>query len=453
MTEQLLTADNLFLQLQKFPQTEHYWIALSGGVDSLVLLHLISSLKLQLKSYVTAIHVNHGLNKKADEWQQQCAELANSMNIPFKAIQVDARNNGDQSPEAWARALRYQAIQDIIAQNDIVLTAHHSNDQLETLLLQLFRGAGPDGLSSMPQLKEFGESYLARPLLEYNRQQIISYAKDKKLQWINDDSNDDLRFDRNYLRHEILPLLKQRWPALAKTLNRVVSHQSETSQLLSDLAVDDLSQVIHESTDALNTNKLLLLSEARQKNVIRFWISEKGFLMPSNKKMKNIVSDLLMSPQDKNPVVKWQGCELRRYRNALFAMEEMDSHDSEQVVLWNLEKDLESKVGVLQARKGTGNGIKASSIENNEVEIRFRRGGEKIKIHGKNNTRELKKLFQEEGILPWYRNRLPLIYIQNKLAMVPGFYIADGFFAESGEASWELNWRSSAIIFNPVLDQ
>jgi len=451
LNKQLLTAGDFFLQLEKFPQTEHYWLAFSGGVDSLVLLHLMSSLHSQIKCRVTAIHINHGLNEEADEWQKKCTEMSLSMNIPFKAIKVDAKNPQGQSPEAWARAMRYNAFQEILGSGDIVLTAHHRDDQLETLLLQLFRGAGPNGLASMPILKSLGQSYLGRPLLSFDRDQILAYASENKLQWINDNSNDDLKFDRNYLRHEILPALKQRWPGLAKTLSRVISHQSESSQLLSELASEDLKDVIHKGANALNTDNLVLFSEARQKNIIRYWLSENHFLMPSDEKIKHIISDVILSSQEKNPIVNWADCEIRRYRNALFVMHPLEQHDCTKILYWSLQKDIEIELGVLNARPGQGNGIKSSLIKNNEVEIRFRQGGEKIKIKGKSHTQELKKLFQEKGVLPWYRDRLPLVYIDNQLALVPGLFIAAGVSANADEASFEISWQKTIKLLNPAL--
>jgi tRNA(Ile)-lysidine synthase len=210
--------DALLMQLRELPDPTCYWVALSGGMDSRVLLHGLHALSPELAIPIKAIHLNHGLNRHAREWAYFCQQVCERLGIVCHVLTIDARPAAGQSPEAWARQLRYQAMEGLLEQGDILLIAHHQYDQAETLLLQLLRGAGPHGLAAMPRWVEFGLGWLGRPLLDFTRNTLKTYATAQGLTWIEDPSNQDTRFDRNLLRQAILPLLKQRWPSLSVLL-------------------------------------------------------------------------------------------------------------------------------------------------------------------------------------------------------------------------------------------
>ncbi len=449
LSETILTADTFLKHLSQLPKSNHYWVALSGGVDSTVLLHLMSKLRGSLDADLSAIHVNHGLNVEADAWQAHCEKICLDGKIDLRTVKLVGALEKNESVEAWAREKRYQSFQTILKTDDILLTAHHQDDQVETLLMQLFRGAGPEGLASMPLHKTLNDYCLARPLLPFRREQITEYAQKYNLLWIEDNSNLDMRFDRNYLRNEILPLLKLRWPGLNSTVQRACSHQAEATELLHDLAEQDLPNVYFTCSNSINIQELKKYSDIRKKNIIRFWLKQTDFLMPTNEHLNRIIQDVIYSSQDKNPVVNWSGCEVRRYRNALFVMKPLSDFDHSNSIKWKLTKPLDIKFGTLSAQLLRGKGINQTLIKNNTVDIRFRQGGERIQPVGREGHHELKKLFQEASVLPWYRDRLPLIFAFDELVTVPGLWLADKYAATNDESGWDVSWQSDINFMYP----
>lgn len=415
-------------------------MAYSGGLDSHVLLHALSALRNKIPQRLAAVHVNHGLNDKRFEWAEHCREVCDELGVQYQLVEIDAGSPEGQSPESWARQLRYQALAAQLQKGEILLTAHHKDDQAETLLLQLLRGAGPDGLSAMPTLRRFGAGWHARPLLHYNRQQLIDYAGQQGLQWVDDDSNLDNRFDRNYLRHKIMPLLAQHWGNISDTLARAASHQAESAELQKQLARIDIESCLLVKFNTLNIIKLGELSEPRKKNVIRYWLQEMQLPVPDARNMQHVLVDVLQSRQDAVACVSWPGAEIRRYKDKLFASAPLCEHDSSQVVGWPLDEVCRVSHGELTACMAKGRGIKKSLCLGNSVEIRYRSGGETIRPVGRRHQHDLKKLFQEAGIPPWFRYRIPLIFIRGQLAAVPGFWIDEEFSADVDEDAWQISW-------------
>ena len=220
-----LTASRLLETLRQLPTASRCHLALSGGLDSCVLLHLLVQLRPQLPFELRAIHVHHGLQHQADSWQNFCEELCNGYDIPLKSVHLTLNVDSGESLEAVAREARYQAMADQMREGELLLTAQHRDDQAETLLLQLLRGSGPAGLAAMPPLARFDPGWLARPLLDCSRQSLEEYARRHDLTWQEDPSNQDQRFDRNFIRHQVMPLLRSRWPAAATTLSRAAPLQ------------------------------------------------------------------------------------------------------------------------------------------------------------------------------------------------------------------------------------
>ncbi|MDX1519416.1 MAG: tRNA lysidine(34) synthetase TilS, partial [Gammaproteobacteria bacterium] len=220
MVDSILTHDHLLKSLQTLPVPGCYRVAYSGGLDSHVLLQLMVDLSEKLKAGVNAIHINHGIHANAGTWQSHCKRVCSSLGVELVTRSISAADPGSESPEAWARQLRYRELQGLLNENDMLLTAHHRDDQAETLLLQLFRGSGPAGLSAMPACKPFGNGWHARPLLGFTREQIRNYAESAGLEWIEDDSNRDQGLDRNFIRHRLMPVIRERWPSATKTLAR-----------------------------------------------------------------------------------------------------------------------------------------------------------------------------------------------------------------------------------------
>ena len=442
-----INLDKLFKSL---PESGRYLVAYSGGMDSHVLLHLFSLSEHHIRKKITAVHINHGLSPNAESWEEHCKGICDVYGIRLKLISIDARHPPGESPESWARAQRYKSLEDLLDDGDILFTAHHMNDQAETLLLQMFRGSGPQGLAGMPCIQHFGKGWHNRPLLEYTKSQLTQYAKAEKLSWIEDESNSDTGFDRNYIRHQVVPVIQGNWPGINSTLSRVASHQSELIQLQKKLAIIELQAVQDGTGLRLDVVKLKQLDEPSQKNLIRVWLKKLGLPVPDSKNMQCIIRDILFSKYDAIPCVNWQGAEIRRYRNFIYASKPLAEHDPGNVIHWDLERPVSITHGVLSATKGTGYGIRADECKKNCLDIRYRRGGESIRQDGKKHHDTLKKLFQENAVPPWLRDRVPLLYIEGSLAAVPGKWIDKQYAGRENEVCWQISWQGSEEIFGKV---
>ena len=427
-----LDSAQLLSVLQRVPAfytIKTWWLAYSGGVDSRVLLHLLAQLNLPVR----AVYIDHGLQAISKHWAQHCQQICASLNIPLSVIAVDASAQRGESPEAAARRARYQALASVMAAGDCMLTAQHADDQAETFLLQLMRGAGAAGLSAMPFVQAFDTGWLVRPLLGFSQQTILDIARVENLQWVDDPSNSDTRFDRNYLRQKILPDLTARWPQTTQLLSRAAQQQAENQSLLATLAAQDLQQA--EISNVLPVEKLLTLDAPRQRNALRYWLEQNTVRMPSRAIMQQILSQLLHSREDAEASVSWDNNGLYSYRQHLYLQEKV-VHDAAQVLSWDgkqplLITSLQQQL-VLQTADDTG---LLPEIIGKQLQIKFRQGGEKIKPDGQAHTHTLKNLFQQHGVLPWLRDRVPLLYLGDELIAVCGYWIADTYAVKSG-AGW-----------------
>jgi len=434
--------DNLLASISIPSNSQNLWVGYSGGVDSHVLLHVLDSFAREHNLNLTAIHINHGLSNKAKEWAEHCLSVCNIMNVKMQLIEIDATAPKGESPEAWARAMRYDAIRKLISDEDLLYTAHHKDDVVETLLLQLFRGAGPAGLSAMPAKARFGKGWHCRPLLGFSRSQLEEYARNSHLIWIEDESNQDDKFDRNFLRNNIMPAIKNRWPGVIETVSRAAGHQAQASELLNELAKRDMADIIHKPSGCLDIKSLVRLSKPRMANTIRYWLKHKGLTLPAEKHLARIFIDIVDAREDASSCVSWQGTEVRRYRNLMFASIPLpDISDRQKGISWDLQQICTLPIGELQAIETKGSGLKAAKCRDKVVSVRFRSKGELIMHAGHHHS--LNKLFQEYGIAPWYRNYVPLIYIDNKLVEVAGVCIDDDFRAINSEDSWLVVWTES----------
>jgi tRNA(Ile)-lysidine synthase len=348
-------------------------------------------------------------------------------------LRVDARSIAGESPEAAARQARYRAIAALMQAGDCLLTAHHQDDQAETLLLQLLRGGGPHGLAGMPEAAAFAAGWHARPLLAFSRDELQRYARQNALQWIDDPSNVDTGFDRNYLRNSIMPLLHERWPALARVLARSATHQAEAARLLDALAAEDLRQCRGEN-NTLHISSLLSLDEARQRNVLRYWLKGLGFKLPDTVRLAHLQQEVLHAAPDRSPMMQWEGVVVRRYRDSLYALPAERVPDTGLALPWNIEQPLGLPGGTrLFAVPVRGKGVKTSLCRDHPVTMRYRRGGEECQPAPRAATRPLKKLLQEAGVPPWERERIPLIFVGERLAAVVGYWVCAECQAQEGE--------------------
>ncbi len=439
------SADYLRQKLSSLPtKVKRYLVGFSGGLDSHVLLQTLS--ELQLGYGITAIHINHSINDQSDQWQAHCAKIAGDLNVEFHAEIVDANPPKSESPEAWARLKRYEVFSGFMQEGDFLLLAHHQDDQIETFFLQLLRGSGPLGLSAMQPFSPFSEGWIARPLLDIPRDTLEVFAKKNQLQWIEDPSNQEIAYDRNFLRHEILPMIKSRWPGCKTSLTRSISLQSEASDLLLEMAEEDLKSICTgENTHVLPISNLQQNSDVRMRNILRLWIRRAGFSLPSYKKLEQIVDSVIFAAEDRSPCVGWDGVEVRRYQNHLMIMTPVINFDPEISFSWDLNEPMILPSGItLMARKTTDKGVK---IDADVVDIHFRQGGEVLKLAGEKHSITLKKYLQEKGIPPWLRNQIPLIYSKDRLVAVSDLCIMQEFVARS-EEGWIIS--SSAENNNPI---
>jgi tRNA(Ile)-lysidine synthase len=424
--------------LNIFPQSKKIWIAYSGGMDSSVLLHLVFSNKDKIRQTIEVVYVNHGLQEKSTEWGEFCRVLCEKYDLPFTQLNIDETVPKGDSIEAWAREKRYALIAQLMNKDELLFTAHHQDDQVETFFLQALRGAGPRGLSAMPLFKKIANSIHVRPLLGFCRNELLTYANENKLSWQEDLSNADTKFDRNYLRNNIIPAFEQRWPAYRETISRLVNHQQDCKSLMDEIGLEDLKLASHEN--CLNLDVIKRLSVVRQKNIIFTWLQVLQLETPGSRHINQIMSDLINSTSENTPCVNWKNVEVRRYRKLLYASNSLNKDVESINYEWDLASPLTVMDEVLVAKANSGIGISKERIKNKKIRVQYRQGGEKIQPSKKAHSKTVKQLFQERGVLPWLRDRFPLIYVNDKLAAIPGVCVDIGYSAEENESSWEIEW-------------
>lgn len=299
-------------QLAKISPLNRIFIGYSGGVDSHVLLHACATLP-EFKTRMTAVYIHHGLQKIADEWASHCEKTAKNLGVKFLPFRVDANSKRRESPEEAARNARYEVLKNLLAENDVLLIAQHREDQLETVLLQLFRGSGLKGLAGIPQKMLFGKGALLRPLLNIGKEEITAYALENQLLWVEDPSNQSTIYDRNFLRGEIIPQLKQRWQSLDKTVSRTATHCAQAQNLISEIAQTDLNCVLNED-NSLHIPTLLTYSLIKQQLILREWFAYLNLRMPSQDFLQRIISEVLFAAIDRHPILHKNGVSVTRQK-------------------------------------------------------------------------------------------------------------------------------------------
>ena len=413
-------------------------IALSGGIDSTALLHACHRIRMRQPAMsLRALHVAHGLQPAAAGWPAICAALCASLDVPFEAIELELAPPPGASVEAAARDARYAALQSRLAPGEALLTAHHQDDQLETVLLQLFRGAGLAGLAAMPASTTLGDGLLLRPMLGVTRAEIEAYARATGIGRIEDPTNLSPRFDRGLLRRDVIPVLRVRWPSVARTVSRTARHAATAQGLLDELAAID-------AVDGIEGDRLLVahclgLSRARQVNLLRWWLRRCGLGMPSEARLNSIIDDLLPARAGAQPVVAWPTGEVRRHRGWLHAMRPLEPLVRKGWVL-GVEKSLEAEgVGSVALVPGIGCGFSALRYPG-PFELRVRQGGERLQPAGQREEKSVTRLLREAGTAPWLRDRVPLVYSGDSLLAVGEQWIAAAAVAAAGEPGLAVRW-------------
>ncbi len=423
----------LLATLRELPAASGYCVALSGGLDSTVLLHALASLRTRLPSPLRALHIDHGIQADSPRWGEHCQRLCDGLGVPLRQIRVTLGCQRADGLEATARKARYRAFEETLGEGEVLLSAHHRDDQTETLLLQLLRGGGVHGLAGMPWLRPLGRGLLARPLLGQSRAELQAYAEAQGLAWIEDPSNRDTRLERNYLRHELLPLLEQRRAGVGKVLARSAEHFAENAQLLDELAEQDQAACLTAAGLALGP--LRQLSAERQRNLLRYHIRQLGLALPDHRRLAAIMRDLIPAAEDASPLVQWPGAEVRRYRDTLYVMPPLPPLPPDDWAQpWDGKGELPLPHGLGRYRfVATEGGLRDEALQDGALSIRLRRGGERLRLPGQAHHQSLKKLLQQADIPPWQRARLPLVYIDGALAQVAGLWTDAAFAAEQGQ--------------------
>lgn len=405
------------------------YLGFSGGLDSTVLLHALAT-ALKCRTRLKAVHVNHGISPNALLWQAHCKQFCLEHNIDCITRQVEIDRSANV--EERARHARRAVFSSLIMPQDALVLAHHQDDQAETLLLQLVRGAGIDGLAAMSDSSSFEKGAMLRPFLSLTRHALEQYAKEHQLNWVEDESNADSKYSRNYIRHQIMPLLKDKWPGVVGNLAQAAAHCGEAKTNLEALAQIDLQ---HKALgECLSIRALKHLSYERTANVLKVWLKKNQVLLPSTQTFRRIYTDVMLAKEDALPVVSWGSVLIKRYQDTLY-IEKQEAEVPLVSIQWT-EFPKPLKIGPLSMQLSATQSSAGLKIPSGAcIEVRFRQGGEHLIWHGQ--TKSLKKLMQAWKIAPWLRQKWPLIYVDNQLAAVVGFAVSDLFFDK--DEAWTIS--------------
>lgn len=397
----------------QLPTDGKLWVAFSGGLDSTVLLHIVS--RAVFRDRVKAVHINHQLSPFADDWENHCVLASHDFGLPCEVYKVEVINTG-KGLEQNAREQRYEVFENALNTGDLMLFAHHESDVTETFIFRLMRGAGLVGLTSMPRRRALGSGCLYRPLLNVPKVSLLHYAQEHGLSWVEDESNQDRKFDRNFLRHEVLPALKRRWPLAEEKILKTVGLLEESTSLLDEYLAEDLKVCERRKArfgESISLAKLLSFSPARQRHVLRCWCMEMGFSSADSAHLEKI-HEVTLAREDAQPVLAWGDCELRRYDDRLYLVARPDPR-AEQEVRERIPVQLNEPLALSDGSELECSGLSDSAVN---LSIGFRSGAERCKPVSRNHSQTLKKLLQEYRLEPWLRNRVPLIYLDETLIAV-----------------------------------
>ncbi|UPQ88568.1 tRNA lysidine(34) synthetase TilS [Vibrio sinaloensis] len=411
-------------------------LGLSGGMDSRVLLELMVNFARSREVDCIAVHVHHGLSANADLWAQRCRDWCQSLNVPLMIEHVQVEQDG-QSLEERARQLRYAILRPYIHNNDLLLTGHHADDQLETLLLALKRGSGPKGLSSMALAMPFGHGQLVRPLLSVTRDDIEQYAQQQNLEWNEDESNQDPRFDRNFLRHHIVPQLAKRWPHIQQASLRTAQLCYEQESLLDELLAEPFAQAL-SSDLSLDIETLIKVSEKVRMRLLRMWLEHLSVRMPSREQLKLIWQQVALAQADANPQLQLEQAQVRRFQGRLYLVRQWQSLQTwQQSLTLDSPLLLPDGLGTIHLRPMASGQLSLAALSQAELRVTFEPQGLSAHPAERVHSRKLKKLFQEYGIPSWLRRRTPIILCGEQVVAVGDLFIDRQFTGQDCELVWD----------------
>jgi tRNA(Ile)-lysidine synthase len=407
-------------------------VAFSGGLDSTVLLHLLAR---SCARPLIAVHVHHGLQAPADDWAVHCQAQAATLGVAIEVLCVTVDRAAPSGPEAAARTARRSALRGTMRDGDVLATAHHRDDQAETVLLRLLRGTGVDGLAAMRALTPFPPGRLWRPLLQVSRAELRDYALQEDLRWIDDPHNQDPRYARSWLRRVAMPLLRERWPGVDAALARAAEHAAEASDLLQELAQSDLVPL--RAGEGLRIAALQVLPQARRRNALRSWLRERGVDdLPSADALARIEHEVLAAAADAWPRWPMRHIELRRYRGVLYALPCLQAEPGGVILEWSVGEQFDLPAGCGR--------LLATAPPPLPLRVAFPQGGERLCPATNSRTRSLKNLFQEAGVPPWLRQRTPLLYVAGRLVAAGDRWQTPQWRALCAQRGWSYRWQLPA---------
>ncbi|MCG2633773.1 MAG: tRNA lysidine(34) synthetase TilS [Gammaproteobacteria bacterium] len=419
------------------PAPNRIRVAYSGGMDSHVLLHALAHSC--WRDQLSAVHINHGLQPESAEWSRHCEEVCRMLGVAFVSHSVRVKPEPGQSLESCAREARYGALAGTMQPGDLLCFAHHRDDQSETALMRLLRGSGVRGLAGMPARRVFGVGQLCRPLLRLPRSDLAGYAHHHGLAWLEDPSNRNIRFERNFLRHEILPRLSERRGGVAAAIARSAEHLAEAELLLERMAASALASAPGATVEQIPLALLLSLDRPEQSNLLRYCLVKLGAPLPGSARLKSFLTALADHRHDRATSMEWSGWSIRLYGGTAYLLPDRTECSAAEYA-WNgaAERHLPGvgRISLVQQTGGGGGVLDARRLQlpSDHLQIRYRRGGERILLGGMH--RPLKKLMQEWRIPPWVRSRTPLLYLDQKLVAVVGHCVSDELRADAGQPGW-----------------
>ncbi|MEH6649640.1 MAG: tRNA lysidine(34) synthetase TilS [Motiliproteus sp.] len=452
LTSSLIT--ELLADLAEIDAGGPVWVAYSGGMDSHLLLQLAVDAGLNQQGRLRAVHIDHGLNPAAADWAVHCRSVCDDLKIELQCFQIELE--GGAGLENRARQARYRIFESLLAAGGVLLQGHHADDQAETLLLRLMRASGVRGLAAIPRSRQLGRGRLLRPLLRRSRAELQHQAQQQGLRWINDPSNADTVHDRNFLRAEVVPALVRRWPQAVPTLGRSADNCADALRLTEDLAALDIEGCWQEADRyhdrELKIDALAALPDYRRFNLLRFWLQRRAGLLPDDAVLTRLWQQLVSARDDAQPLIEMDGWLLRRFDGALYLLNPAWNTLSEAAspIKWYVDvhsaSDMIFAGGRLDAKPAVGAGLLLPAGAC--VRVMLRQGGERICLPGRVGSRSLKKLLQQQRLAPWIRRRLPLLFVDDELVAVAGFWIAEGWQAAPDQQGIVFDWQP----LSPLVD-
>lgn len=422
----------------------HWYVGFSGGVDSSALLHLVSNWAGAHTEAppVTAIHINHCLQPQADDWENHCAWICRFLEVPFLARVAEVEVDG-QGLEAAAREARYRIFETQLGAGDVLFLGHHQDDQAETFFLRLLRGAGVDGLAAMPASRPLGRGQVSRPLLEMPRSELENYVRTVGLKCIEDPSNEDAALDRNFLRQHVLPLIESRWPGYRQTVGRASEHLAGASQRIRQSVAALSTQRSAAGDPGFSAVELLSLDETDALLAVRNWLRDTGLQAPDQSSLEEFLRQLRDSHRNARPLLDCGSYRLGRHQQAIYLLPaKVDAPQTSYTLCPGEALEIPGIGRVSLERAQDEEGIWMAADE--EFELSFRQGGERCHPVGRGRAGSLKKLLQESELPPWWRGRVPLLYLGDELLAVGGlwpcFSSRWGVEGHEAEAPWKLHW-------------